>query len=329
MDSVKSLSQRIFCVDQASFNDLAFDIFDYQVKNNLVYRAYIEKLGSDISKIDRLEDIPFLPIEFFKTQKVISGEWESDLCFESSGTTGQVTSKHWVKDKAVYLSIAREIFADLYGGASDFTVLALLPSYLERNNSSLVAMVADFIQLSSDPLSGFFLKDHQKLYDTLQQCKREAKKTLLIGVTFGLLDFIDEYKLDFPELIVMETGGMKGRREELLRREVHDHLKQGLGVTQVHSEYGMTELLSQAYSQQDGVFECAKTMKVFTRDINDPLTVNNELRSGVINIIDLANLHTCSFIETKDLGKILPKGNFEVLGRMDNSEQRGCNLMIT
>lgn len=328
MDSVKSLSERVFCVEAGSFDQLAFDIFRYQVKHNAVYASYVDGLGKDLAKINTLEDIPFLPIEFFKTQRVISGNWQAELFFESSGTTGQVTSKNWVYDKSFYLDIARSIFNDFYGPVGDFTILALLPSYLERNNSSLVAMVADFIQLSSDQRSGFFLHDHADLYQALLQCKKENKKTLLIGVTFGLLDFVEKFQIEFPDLIVMETGGMKGRREELLRAEVHKQLKLGLGVDQVHSEYGMTELFSQAYAKSEGVFTCSKTMKVFTRDINDPLTVSNSLRSGVLNIIDLANLHTCSFIETKDIGRVTPNGDFEVLGRMDNSEQRGCNLMI-
>jgi hypothetical protein len=329
MDSVKSLCERIFSVDETSFSDLVMEVFHFQYTHNALYKAYVDGLGRNPADIHRLEQIPFLPIEFFKSHKLKSGNWKSDLYFESSGTTGQITSKHWVADKAFYLEIAREIFVEAYGDIAELTVLALLPSYLERNNSSLVAMADDFISLSSDPNSGFYLNNHDALFETLHLLKAGGKKTLLIGVTFGLLDFSEQYQIDFPELIVMETGGMKGRREELVRDEVHVILKKSFGVSHVHSEYGMTELFSQAYAKADGKFECGKTMKVFTRDINDPLTVDNNLRSGVLNIIDLANIYTCSFIETKDLGKVLPDGKFEVLGRMDNSDVRGCNLMVS
>uniref|UniRef100_UPI004048C38C acyl transferase n=1 Tax=Roseivirga sp. TaxID=1964215 RepID=UPI004048C38C len=316
-------------MNEASFAPLALDIFHFQYANNALYKAYVNGLGKRPSEVGRLEQIPFLPIEFFKGHTIKSGNWFSELFFESSGTTGQITSKHWVADKSFYLKIALQIFEQAYGSIKDFTVLALLPSYLERNNSSLVAMVDDFIQLSNDPHSGFYLNDHQALYKTLLEQKEVGKKTLLIGVTFGLLDFADIYQMDFPDLIVMETGGMKGRREELVREEVHAILKKSFGVSHVHSEYGMTELFSQAYAKADGLFECGKTMKVFTRDINDPLTVNNNLRSGVLNIIDLANVKTCSFIETKDVGKVHPNGKFEVLGRMDNADVRGCNLLVS
>ncbi|PIQ48979.1 MAG: acyl transferase [Cytophagales bacterium CG12_big_fil_rev_8_21_14_0_65_40_12] len=329
MDVVKSLCERIFSVDEASFAPLALDIFHFQYANNALYKAYVNGLGRKPAEVRRLEQIPFLPIEFFKGHTIKSGNWNSELFFESSGTTGQITSKHWVADKSFYLKIARQIFEQAYGSIKDFTVLALLPSYLERANSSLVAMADDFIQLSNDPRSGFYLNEHQALYDTLMAQKAAGKKTLLIGVTFGLLDFAEEHQMDFPELIVMETGGMKGRREELVREEVHTILRKSFGVSHVHSEYGMTELFSQAYAKADGLFECGKTMKVFTRDINDPLTVNNNLRSGVLNIIDLANVQTCSFIETKDVGKVHSDGKFEVLGRMDNSDVRGCNLMVS
>ncbi|MFT6827002.1 MAG: phenylacetate-coenzyme A ligase PaaK-like adenylate-forming protein [Roseivirga sp.] len=329
MDAVKSLCERIFSVDETSFSGLALDVFRYQYAHNTLYKAYVDGLGRNPADITRLEQIPFLPIEFFKSHELKSGNWKSDHYFESSGTTGQITSKHWVADMDFYLKIARDIFEEAYGNITEFTVLALLPSYLERNNSSLVAMADDFINLSNDPNSGFYLNNHKALFETLKLLKVGGKKTLLIGVTFGLLDFSEQYQIDFPELIVMETGGMKGRREELVREEVHTILKKSFGVSHVHSEYGMTELFSQAYAKANGEFECGNTMKVFTRDINDPLTVDNNLRSGVLNIIDLANVQTCSFIETKDLGKVLPDGKFEVLGRMDNSDVRGCNLMVS
>ena len=328
MDSLKSLYERVFSVNENSFEALALDIFRLQHKMNPIYRAFVNHLGVSPELVTKLEQIPFLPIEFFKTHTIKTGDWQSDICYESSGTTGQITSKHWVADEDFYLKIAEQIFAKTYGEVKDYTVLALLPSYLERSNSSLVAMANRFIQISADPSSGFFLNNSKELYDTLLRCKNEGRKTILLGVTFGLLDFVEQFQIDFPELIVMETGGMKGRREELVRDEVHEILKPGFGVQHIHSEYGMTELLSQGYSQGNGIFRCGYTMKLLTRDINDPLTVTNQVRSGGINIIDLANLHSCSFIETKDLGRVYTDGSFEVLGRLDNSDVRGCNLMV-
>tara|TARA_R110001599_G_scaffold63492_4_gene176795 strand:+ start:9686 stop:10675 length:990 start_codon:yes stop_codon:yes gene_type:complete len=328
MDSAKSLYDRVFSVDENSFEELALDIFRVQHKTNPIYRAFVNHLGVLPEQITTLEQIPFLPIEFFKTHTIKSGDWQSDVCYESSGTTGQITSKHWVADEEFYLKIAKQIFAKTYGEVKNYTVLALLPSYLERSNSSLVAMANRFIQISKDSSSGFFLNNSQELYDTILKCKSEGRKTILLGVTFGLLDFVERFQMDFPELIVMETGGMKGRREELVRDEVHEILKLGFGVQNIHSEYGMTELLSQGYSQGNGIFRCGYTMRILTRDINDPLTVTNQVRSGGINIIDLANVHSCSFIETKDLGRVYPDGTFEVLGRLDNSDVRGCNLMV-
>ncbi|WP_323755877.1 acyl transferase [Roseivirga sp.] len=328
MDTAKSLYERIFYVDENSFESLALNIFRLQHKTNPIYRDFVNHLGVATELVTKLEQIPFLPIEFFKVHTIKSGDWQSDICYESSGTTGQTTSKHWVANDEFYLKIATQIFTKTYGEVKDYTVLALLPSYLERSNSSLVAMANRFIDISEDPSSGFFLNNSQELYDTLLKCKAEGRKTILLGVTFGLLDFVEQYQMNFPELIVMETGGMKGRREELVRDEVHEMLKSGFGVHNIHSEYGMTELLSQGYSQGKGIFRCGYTMKILTRDINDPLTVTNQVRSGGINVVDLANLHSCSFIETKDLGKVYSDGSFEVLGRIDNSDVRGCNLMV-
>lgn len=328
MDFVKSLYGRIFSVNEKSFEALALEVFRFQHLNNPVYHDFVNYLGVDVESVIKMEQIPFLPIEFFKTHTIKSGDWQSDICYESSGTTGQVTSKHWVADEEFYLKIAEQTFVRSYGDVKGFTVLALLPSYLERSNSSLVAMANRFIQISEDPSSGFFLNNSEQLYDRLLKCKTEGKKTILLGVTFGLLDFVEQFQMNFPELIVMETGGMKGRREELVRDEVHEILKSGFGVQNIHSEYGMTELLSQGYSQGNGIFRCGYTMRILTRDINDPLTVTNQVRSGGINIIDLANVHSCAFIETKDLGKVYPDGTFEVLGRLDNSDVRGCNLMV-
>jgi len=328
MDFLKSLYDRVFLVNEGSFKRLALDVFRVQYQHNLLYKAFIDHLGVEVDNVQELEQIPFLPIDFFKNHSIKTGDWQTKVSYESSGTTGQITSKHQVESKRFYLKVAEEIFAKTYGKVEDYTILALLPSYLERSNSSLVAMANHFIKVSSDDRSGFFLDDFKNLFETLEACKAEGKKTILLGVTFGLLDFVEEYQIEFPDLTVMETGGMKGRREELVREEVHEMLKAGFGVSKIHSEYGMTELLSQGYSKGHGVFECGYSMRIFTRDINDPLTVVNQVRTGGINIIDLANVHSCAFIETKDLGRVHANGKFEVLGRIDNSDVRGCNLMV-
>jgi len=250
------------------------------------------------------------------------------MVFSSSGTTGMVTSKHLVTDVSLYERSFMQGFKAFYGNIQDYTVLALLPSYLERDGSSLIYMVDHLIRESGDPQSGYFLYDHDALYAALQRQKLTNRKTLLIGVTYALLDFVEKYQIKFPGLIIMETGGMKGKRPEMLREELHNQLKEGFGVAAIHSEYGMTELLSQAYSKAEGIFACPPWMKILIRDTNDPLTILPQGRTGGLNIIDLANLNSCSFIATQDLGKTLGDGTFEVLGRFDNSDIRGCNLLV-
>ena len=314
---------------EAEFEKLALAVFAFQYKYNAFYRRYCSLIGKEFSAVSKISDIPFLPIQFFKNQTIKTGEWTSEIVFSSSGTTGTTTSQHFCRDVDFYKQIARQGFEQFYGKIDNFCVLGLLPSYLERSGSSLIAMVDDFIKLSNHPKSGFFLNEHAELADILRGQRKANLPTLLIGVSFGLLDFIEQYTLDFPELIVMETGGMKGRRREMIRAELHEQMSKGFGVPTIHSEYGMTELFSQGYSKGNGIFEPSSTLSVLSREINDPLssqTRNGKL--GILNIIDLGNLDTCSFIATDDLGRVFADGSFEVLGRLDNSDMRGCNLLV-
>ncbi|OEK01746.1 acyl transferase [Roseivirga sp. 4D4] len=328
MPDINSLSERIISVNSLTFDELALEVFRLQFQHNPVYQSYAQALGRKLDDVNNINDIPFLPIEFFKTKNVKTGEWNTERVFESSGTTQSQTSKHHVFNEAFYLQSCLSGFEEMYGPVEDFTVLALLPSYLERANSGLISMVNHFITKSGKPKSGFFLNDIKALRDTLTSLQGSGEKVLLIGVTFGLLDFCETYEVNFPELIVMETGGMKGRREEMVREDVHEVLKTSFGVSTIHSEYGMTELFSQAYSQKKGIFRPSRTMKVIARDLNDPLTYPFAGRNGGLNIVDLANFKTCSFIETKDMGVVYQDGSFEVKGRIDNAELRGCNLMV-
>ena len=316
-------------VADAEFEQIALDVFAFQYKDNAFYRRYCLLIGKEFSTVRRLADVPFLPIQFFKNQKIQTGDWAAEAIFTSSGTTGAATSQHFVRDMDFYKNVARLGFEQHYGKVENYCVLGLLPSYLERSGSSLIAMVDDFIHLSNHSDSGFFLNEYNKLFEILRGCRAAKVPTLLIGVSFGLLDFLEKYTLDFPELVVMETGGMKGRRRELIRSELHDLIRQGFGTAQIHSEYGMTELFSQAYSKQNGIFEPTPTLRVMSRELNDPLSIqpkNGQL--GVLNVVDLGNLDTCSFVATDDLGRVFADGSFEVLGRLDNSDVRGCNLLL-
>lgn len=323
------IKKRIFQIDNTeSFNELALEIFYFQYENNPVYKTFVQKLGIDISQISNIKEIPFLPIEFFKSHKILSINSPTKITFSSSGTTGTNSSKHFVYDLCVYEKSFSNSFSKFYGNPNDFVFLALLPSYLERGGSSLVYMAEKLIQKSKHPESGFYLDDYEGLYQTLLELKAKNKKTILLGVTYALLDMIEKYSINFPNLIVMETGGMKGRRKEMVREELHAKLQKGFGINSIHSEYGMTELLSQAYSKGKGKFNCPPWMQVNIRDINDPFSYVKNGKTGGINVIDLANLYSCSFIETKDLGKKYADNNFEVLGRFDNSDVRGCNLLV-
>lgn len=321
------LRREIPAVTPDSFESLALRIFRFQATYNPVYRNYVETLGRDPSSVNRLEHIPFLPIAFFKTHRVVTGDRQGQV-FESSGTTGTTTSRHEVYDLSLYEEISVRIFEENYGPLENFHILALLPSYLERNNSSLVYMVQHFMQKSDSAYSGFYLDDFDALNRKLTALasRRDQRKILLIGVTFALLDWVEKLPEQWPELMVMETGGMKGRRKELLRQEVHEILKSSLGVSAIHSEYGMTELVSQAYSSGEGIFNTVATLRIFIRDITDPFSFCDAGVTGGVNIIDLGNLDSCSFIETSDLGRT-NGDTFEIMGRIDNSDIRGCNLL--
>ena len=322
-------SERIFVIQsETDFERLALDIFLYQSTENPVYSAFVDALGIDRKAVKEIRNIPFLPIELFKSHTIQCGDKTPEIIFTSSGTTDANQSKHPVADLSVYIQSFRKGFNHFYGDISKYTILALLPSYLERDGSSLIYMVDALIKESNTPSSGYFLYNHNELYSTLLRLKAENKKVILMGVTYALLDFIETYHADFPELIVMETGGMKGKRKEMIREELHELLCAGFGVPEIHSEYGMTELLSQGYSKGKGKFECPPWMKIFIRDTNDPFSLLNPGQTGGINVIDLANLYSCSFLSTQDLGKISIDGSFEILGRFDDSDIRGCNLLI-
>jgi phenylacetate-coenzyme A ligase PaaK-like adenylate-forming protein len=321
--------QQVFSIKtEQQFSDTALQIFKYQAKNCPVYHEFIQGLKIDTESVTEVKQIPFLPIEFFKSHKVLSSDKPIEVTFTSSGTTGIITSSHHITDVSWYTESFRSAFNLFYGDIEKYTILALLPAYLEREGSSLIYMADDLIKQSKNPDSGFFLYNHEELFHQLKKQQNAKKPTLLIGVTFALLDFIENYTLNFPELIVMETGGMKGRRKEMIREELHDQLCRGFGVDAIHSEYGMTELLSQAYSNGVGIFNCPPWMKIITRDTNDPMSLLDNNKAGGINIIDLANINSCSFIATQDLGRVYADSSFEVLGRFDNSDIRGCNLLI-
>lgn len=322
-------SDRIFSItDSQDFERLSLEIFNHQVEHCEVYGRFVSHLGINPGQVKNSGQIPFLPIEFFKNHRIISGKEETTEIFSSSGTTGMAQSKHYVSDISIYTNSYRKAFELFYGDIQNYAILALLPSYLERGGSSLIYMVDDLIAQSGNPLSGYFLYDHQRLEDTLNLLKKSETPTLLIGVTYALLDFAESRALEFPELIVMETGGMKGQRKEMLRTELHEILCKGFGVSAIHSEYGMTELMSQAYSKGKGKFHCPPWMKVKIRDTNDPMTLLEPEQTGGVNIIDLANINSCSFIASQDLGKCFKDGSFEILGRFDNSDIRGCNLLV-
>jgi len=323
------LAETIFSIqNEDDFEKAALRIFKHQYINCNTYQRFCNLLGVSQSSVKNLNDIPYLPIAFFKHSKITSTNSTVKQIFTSSGTTSSTTSNHYVTDLSIYESSFRKGFQYFYGDITDYTVLALLPSYLEREGSSLVYMTNKLIQDSLQPISGFYLDNLDELVSSLQILAHQNKKTLLIGVSFALLDLIEKYDLQLgSNTIVMETGGMKGRRKEMIREELHQTLTKGLGISKIHSEYGMTELLSQAYSKGNGIFKCPPWMKVSIRDPEDPFTLLEMGKTGGVNIIDLANINSCSFIATQDLGKTQTKDNFEILGRFDHSDIRGCNLM--
>jgi Acyl-protein synthetase, LuxE len=320
-------NHKVFEVNEADFELIALDIFRLQSAENPVYKEYLSALNVNPLSVKSLQQIPFLPIRFFKSHAVKTGSFEPEAVFESSGTTTSINSHHLVKDVSFYEESFIKGFQQFYGSIKDYCILGLLPSYLERKNSSLVYMVNKLVQLSEHPQSGFYLDEYEKIFFLLNELEKRKQKTLLIGVTFALLDFAEKFQLPLNNTIIMETGGMKGRREEMIRAEVHEKLCNSFGVNHIHSEYGMTELLSQAYSKGEGIFNCPPWMKVVVRDEEDPLLMK-EQGPGIINVIDLANIYSCSFIATDDAGKVNADGSFEVLGRVDGSDLRGCSLMV-
>ena len=322
-------SQDIFTISsQKQFEKIALKVFRFQYDNNQVYREFCQLLKTEKQEVKSLQQIPFLPIQFFKSHAVVSNTNPIQETFTSSGTTGMITSKHFVTDVSIYEESYSKGFSQFYGNIEDYTILALLPSYLEREGSSLIYMVKDLIELSNNSNSGFYLNQYDELIKKLIDLDQSGQNVILIGVTYALLDLIELNKFQLKNTIIMETGGMKGKRKEMIREELHEQLCNGFGVSAIHSEYGMTELLSQAYSLGNGVFECPQWMHILIRETEDALNYVSNGKTGGINVIDLANINSCSFIATQDLGKKNPNNSFEVLGRFDNSDIRGCNLMV-
>jgi hypothetical protein len=325
---ISSLRQAVFAHSIDDFETLALEVFHFQSEHCKVYQTYLDHLHTDRAKIKHVKDIPYLPIEFFKYFNIQSGDFTPSIYFESSSTTGTGVSKHLLDDEQWYIKSCTSSFNFAFGDYTDYCHLALLPSYLERKHSSLVYQVNHFIQNSKYPQSAFFLNDKDKLYETLLANEVNQIPTMFWGVSFALLDFIEQYQLNLKHTTVLETGGMKGRRKEMTREELHAVLMNGLGVTGISGEYGMTELMSQAYSLKNGIYKCPDQMRISIREINDPLSNGLVNRIGAVNVIDLANIHSCSFIATSDLGKVYTDGSFEILGRLDYSDTRGCNLLV-
>jgi len=328
MDFSDVLKKEIFTINRSDFEEYALQTFYYQANANAVYASYLKYLKVNPSKITTLEAIPFLPIEFFKTHEVISGNKQGATVFESSGTTGQRRSKHFVADTEFYEKISTHIFESFFGPLSEFSFLALLPSYAERQGSSLIYMVRHFIAKSANKEVKFYLHDFDEMLLQIADNEANGIKNILIGVSFALLDLAELLQPNLRNTIVIETGGMKGRRTEIVREALHEQLNKSFNTTIIGSEYGMTELLSQAYAIQHGEFDSPSWMKIMLRNPSDPFEISAAIKRGGINIIDLANIDSCAFIETKDLGEMLPNGTFRVLGRFDNSEIRGCNLLL-
>ncbi len=328
MESTPVSTDILFNIEsEEEFNACAIEVFHYQKKANAVYKEYLTHIGKENLVPKQYTEIPFLPISFFKTHHVSCIKGEPEVVFSSSGTTGSITSKHPLYDTDIYIESFRKAFQLFYPNSTEYCILALLPSYLERTGSSLIYMVEDLIKTSQHPDSGFYLYEHKALKEKLDQLEKSGKKTILFGVSFALLDFFEAYPSELKNTTIIETGGMKGRRKELIRDELHGILKKQTKLPLINSEYGMTELLSQAYSIGHGIFNCPPWMKVLARDPENPLELTGK-KHGAINIIDLANIQSCAFIATQDLGTFYPNGSFEIMGRFDHSDIRGCNLMV-
>jgi phenylacetate-coenzyme A ligase PaaK-like adenylate-forming protein len=326
----QALEKQVFDIQNThDFEQTALAIFLYQAAQNEVYRRYIDLLKIDIDAIHSIDKIPFLPISFFKQQKIVTGHFKPAIVFTSSGTTGMVNSTHYVKNEQLYIKSFLQCFRQFYGHESDYTFICLLPSYLEREGSSLIYMMDYLVKASGKPQSGFYPQINDEFIAVIKALQQnKTQKVFFIGVTFALLELAEKFPCDLSRFIIMETGGMKGRRKEITRAELYEILKKNLNAKAIHSEYGMTELLSQAYSKENGHFFCPKHMKVLIRDLNDPFATLGTNKTGVINVIDLANIYSCAFIATQDAGKLLSNGSFEVLGRVDYSDVRGCNLLM-
>lgn len=326
----QALEKQVFDIqNEHDFEKTALAIFRYQAAHNAVYKRYLELLKVNIDAVNSIEKIPFLPISFFKQEKIVTGQFKPAIVFTSSGTTGMVNSAHYVKDEQLYINSFLHCFRQFYGNEKDYTFVCLLPSYLERAGSSLIYMMDYLVKASGKPQSGFYPQLNDDFIELIQSLqKSRTQKVFFIGVTFALLELAEQYPCDLSNFIIMETGGMKGRRKEITRAELYEILQQNLNAKAIHSEYGMTELLSQAYSKESGQFYCPKHMKVLIRDLNDPFAFLATNKTGVINVIDLANIYSCAFIATQDAGKLLNNGSFEVLGRVDHSDVRGCNLLM-
>lgn len=330
MHQLQNLYSQVFKISEQNFDSVALEIFKYQSKNNLIYKKYLKLLGINVERVKHTRGIPFMPIDFFKDFKVISGNWEPEVIFLSSGTGGQKRSKHYIRKLLFFKNVSLRIFNQYYGHPRQYHIFALLPSYNNaQKNSSLIHMVKFLIDASGSDLSGFYSDNLENLMENIKFAKSLKGKIMLFGVSFALLDFAEKLSIDLDDSIIIETGGMKGQRVEITRNELHRSLKSAFNVKKVHSEYGMTELLSQAYSGENGIFSTPKWMRIVIRDIYDPYNTVTLGKTGGLNVIDLANIDSCSFIETQDMGLLHKNGYFEVIGRLDNSEIRGCNLHIS
>ena len=327
MDFLNEFSRGLRSVDADNFEAVTLEAFQYQAKHNPVYRAYVRSLGVDVKMVKGLDQLPFLPIEFYKNHEIKTGSWKEEELFYSSGTSGKGESCNYIRDLSLYKQVSMDVFQLFYGPPDQYLVFGLLPSYLERKGSSLVYMVDFLIKNSAGGPSGFFLDNQEELVEILCSPHFSDKKKLLFGVGFALLDLVENHHLKDPNIIVIETGGMKGRKKEIIREEMHEKLATAFHSGNIHSEYGMTELCSQAYAKAPGKFFCPPWMKIMPREINDPFSYCSSNQAGALNIIDLANIHTCCFIETKDLGVLAEDGSFNISGRMDNSDIRGCSLL--
>lgn len=325
---IKTLKNKIFEIQNDNeFNEIALEIFRFQYENNHIYKQFIDINDFKTSKINNFREIPFLPIEFFKTHRILSTNKIPEIFFESSGTTGFTKSRHYITDIELYENSFVKGFEYFYGNIQDYCLIAVLPHYQEQTNSSLIYMINKLIQLTNNKESGFYLNNLENLSKELVKLKEKNIKTILFGVSYALLDLAEKYPVNISNAIIFETGGMKGRRKEMIREELHNNLKKSFNVNAIHGEYGMTELLSQAYSKGNGLFYTPKWMKILIRETNDPFSIAENNITGGINIIDLANIESCSFIATQDLGILHNDGSFEISGRFDNSDIRGCNLM--